>query len=465
MKHDHLLRVLATICFFILLFLQYKLLSSSYEIEHKEFSKTEKKYIKEAYELAIINDKLYPSGQEVIDEYLSKDELFSLQKKLGNNPIALKDSLIALRDHVILELRAKSNMDSLLSAILELQQLDLEEYGYALTLDHVAVSFDGKKYIHLSQQDSLKPVLIDGDGHYISPNNVITSVSVSAYEPYSYLMKFTLYGLDLTQRRKVFKKIFPLLALTAVSVLMIAVTYLRTFRSWQKQKKLNEISQDFLNSITHEFKTPISSIAVSVKNLLRETQGLQNERIAQSIEVIDRQSKRIDQMVDQALWISMFNPDQLCFERRNLTEDLEKIVYDLRLKYVQNPNVYIDIETGTEEIFAEYDLFLLTTAVNNLIENGIKHNHIVEKEVTLRLLSSGRQIILEVLDNGEGIDHQERRHVFRKFYQGEKGKEKGGLGLGLYYVHEMIRIHAWQLELAYIDGEGMSVKIIIPTRR
>ncbi|WP_181151410.1 sensor histidine kinase [Sphingobacterium gobiense] len=462
MERDRILRVLATVCFFVLLCLQYKLLSSSYEIENREYSKAEKRGVKDAYEQAIINDKLYPGGQEVIDRYLSKEILQSLYRADSSSRIVLTDSLRAIHRHVVAELRTKSNIDSLLSAILEPLHLDREMYGYALTLDDLAVSMDGRNYFSLVAQDRPLPALIDGDSTYVASNNIISSVSVSSSSAYSYRVKFTLYGLNLAHGYEVFKKIFPLLALTAISVLMIAVTYIRTFRNWQKQKKLNEISQDFLNSITHEFKTPIASIAVSVKNLVRETQGLHNKRVSQSIEVIERQSQRIDHLVDRAIGISMFNPNQICLEHRNLTEDMDIIVYNLQLKYVNTPHVFLDFKTQKEEVFAHYDLFLLTTAINNLIENGIKHNNNREKEVVVRLFTEAKQVYVEISDNGVGIDNGERYRVFEKFYQGKQGKEKGGLGLGLYYVDQMIRVHHWKLDLKNKDDGGTVITIMIP---
>lgn len=462
MERDRILRVLATVCFFVLLCLQYKLLSSSYEIENREYSKAEKKGVKDAYEHAIINDKLYPGGQEVIDRYLSKEILQSLYRADSSSHIVLTDSLRAIHRHVVAELRIKSNIDSLLCAILEPLHLDREMYGYALTLDDLAVSMDGRNYFSLVAQDRPLPALIDGDSTYVTSNNIISSVSVSSSSAYSYLVKFTLYGLNLTHGYEVFRKIFPLLALSAISVLVIAVTYIRTFRNWQKQKKLNEISQDFLNSITHEFKTPIASIAVSVKNLVRETQGLHNKRVSQSIEVIERQSQRIDHLIDQAIGISMFNPHQVSMEYRSLSEDLDTIVYDLRLKYVHAPDVFLDLEVGKDDFFANYDLFLLTTAINNLIDNGVKHNDNEKKEVTVWLFLENNHIIIEVSDNGVGIDRLERHHVFGKFYQGKLGKEKGGLGLGLYYVEQMIRIHGWKLEMKNKAEGGTVITIMIP---
>lgn len=462
-KREIALRILATMCFFILLVLQYKLISSAYQIENREIAKKEQEIIKHLYEQSIINDKLYPGGIKVFDKYLGEERLIALEHLYKTNRSRLDDSILIIADRLVGELMAKPNMDSLMSVMLKSVHLDLKEYGYALTLDDVSISFDGKNYIDIMRGDSIRPpVRIEGEDRYVRPNQLISGISVASYTPYSYRVKFSLYGLNLSQSQAVFKKIFPLLILTAVSIFVIAVTYIWTFRRWQKQKKLNEITQDFLNSITHEFKTPISSISVSVKNLIRETKPYNNTRIAQSIQVIDRQSKRIDHLVDQAIEISMFDPNHVYKERRNLTEDVENSVHDLRLKYIHNAHVEIKFETDLQDVFATYDFFYFTTAVNNLIENGIKHNNSVSKEVTVRIKDEKTTILLEIADNGEGILHDEQKYVFRKFYQGSQGKEKGGLGLGLYYVDQMVKVHQWKQEISMRKARGTEVQIIIP---
>ncbi|NGM66115.1 sensor histidine kinase [Sphingobacterium sp. SGR-19] len=460
---DIALRLLATLCFFILLLLQYKLISSSYHIESREIAQKEKNVIKHLYGEAIINDKLYPGGQNVFDNSLNKERLMDLEHLYKTNRLMFNDSIRLITKHILEELTAASNMDSVMSAILKSIHLDLEKYGYAITLDEISISFDGKNYIDLTiWNDVLLPICIDGNERYISPNEVVSNISVSSYMPYSYGVKFTLYGLNLSQNFAVFKKIFPLFLLTAICTFIILTTYTLTFRRWQKQKKLNEVTQDFLSSITHEFKTPISSISVSVKNLIRETKSYNNTHVTQSIAVIERQSKRIDQLVDQAIGISMFDPSNVRKEHRNLVEDIENSLHDLRLKYIHHSHVDIKFETDIKDFFISYDFFYLTTAINNLIENGIKHNNSTDKEVTIRLRETKANVLLEISDNGEGIPREEQQHVFHKFYQGRKGKEKGGLGLGLYYVDQMIKTHQWKQEIHLRDTRGTEIRIIIP---
>lgn len=460
-KSDFLLRIFATLCFLVLLVLQYKLLSSSYKIELREIAKGEKQIIRESYERGITNDKLFPGGQATIDAFFGKEELVMLEQLYKDNHRVFGDSLRSRTDQVVAELSEQSNIDSLLAVILEPLALDLNGYGYALTIDDMTVTFDGKNYVNLFDEHRSLPILVDGDSEYVKPSHLVSAIKVNSHSPYSYEIKFALYGLDLSQHLKVFKKIFPLLALVAICVLVIAGTYIATFSSWRKQKKLNEISQDFLNGITHEFKTPIASISVSVKNLYRETQKYKNGQVSHSIQVIDRQAKQINQLVDQAIGISSFDPSQVNLENHNLTDDLEKAVYDLRLKYIHDHSVSIVLEANEKEIRTDYDLFYFTTAVNNLIENGIKHNNNSEKHVTVRLQDNRETAVLEIIDNGYGIVKDELKNVFQKFYQGKYGKEKGGLGLGLYYADQIVKVHGWQLIIEDESDGGTHVRVII----
>src|SRR5690606_7468311 len=125
------------------------------------------------------------------------------------------------------------------------------------------------------------------------------------------------------------------------------------------------------------------------------TKSYNNTHVTQSIAVIERQSKRIDQLVDQAIDISMFDPSNVRKEHRNLVEDIENSLHDLRLKYIHHSHVYIKFETDINDFFLSYDFFYLTTAINNLIENGIKHNNSTDKEVTIRLRETKANVLLE----------------------------------------------------------------------
>lgn len=460
-----ILKLTASLCFVILLGLHYKLISDTYEVKRKELFRAEKGRIQVFYDKSIINDKLFPGGQKIIDSFLSSSKLQQLEKIQLTNYDKYKGVSTVIYNDLIQTLQHKSNLDSLLSDIFEELSIPRNSVDYALVIQNLLLTFDGRDYFYLvnNDQERFEPELIDGDESTIDPANLVSTITVSTAIPYTYRIGFALYVEHKHSVWRTIITILPILLLSAVSILLMVCVYYFTFRNWIKQKKLNEITSDFVNSITHEYKTPISTIKVCVKNLRYSLEGkVFDSSIIKGLSIIERQSDRLNSLIDQVIHISMFDPKAMDVSLRPIVQDVEILINDLGLKYQTTNKVNIHFNPPLEELKVYYNSFLFTTALINLIQNAVKYNNAEQIDVLIVLKEWEGKIMLSISDNGIGIAQEEIDYIFDRFYQSKASKNRGGIGLGLYYVKQLVVSHEWKISVTSKLNEGTTFTIFIP---
>lgn len=457
-----MLKVTASLCFVILLGLHYKLISDAYEVKNAELFRVEKERIKQAYEKAIINDKLFPGGQNIIDSILSVEVLKELEiLHTVNRPAFYATSSSLYRD-IVVALKQDNTIDSLLARIFYDLGLESDTIEHSLLIHTFLLTFDGKEYVTFGYKpdQTFENTLLSGNSHIVRPPSLVSTITVSNALPYTYRFGFALY---IQQERAIWHTlvgILPLLCLSGVSILLMLFVYFVTFNNWIKQKKLNEIISDFVNSITHEYKTPISTIKVCVKNLRREVRDQEGmDNINTGLSIIERQSDRLNNLIDQVIYVSMFDPGKIKKTEQPIVQDLETVLNDLRLKYQQNKNVYIQSHLPIQDLYVKYNLFLFTTVLINLVQNAVKYNDsdIINVHVDLKEIHG--KLSLSVTDNGIGIAGEDLNYVFDRFYQGKSVKNRGGIGLGLYYVRQLVVTHNWKIDVKSKVNQGTTVTI------
>lgn len=458
-----IIQAIAIASFVVLILLQLRLISSVYKIEQLEFLKNEKAGIKLAYEESIINDKLYPGGQAIIDSILVP-QYDTLQKLFIEDPKIFDEKLKRLGNKILLELKAKAAFEAQFHNIIQYLKLDLAEYDYALYLDKLALTFDSKTYYSLIEFNPADyEGLIDGNFDVVRPQNIVSSITVTLPSNNSSLIAFKLYASKHNQVKNIFMAIAPLLLLSSSSILVIVFLFFITMRNWIRQKKLNEISADFFNHVTHEFKTPLTTLQVSARNLRADFEDKKWEGSYRSLDVISRQIQRLDKLINQAVEVSAFDPQAAQFEKHILVKDLNDIILDSQIKWKKEATIVLNFEPDTVDLYAYYDYFMLTTLVTNLVENGLKYNVSEQKKILVNVLFIfPKFFMIEISDNGFGIDKQDRSRIFNKFQRGRHIRSSTGLGLGLYFVYNIVAIHKWKLDLDTVQDQGTIFRITIP---
>jgi two-component system, OmpR family, phosphate regulon sensor histidine kinase PhoR len=248
-------------------------------------------------------------------------------------------------------------------------------------------------------------------------------------------------------------------------ILIIIIFFAYTINVILKQKRLSEIKNDFINNITHEFKTPISTISLSADVLLQP--NLSPERLKNYAKIIKDENNRLKNQVDKVLQLATLEKDKLKLENEKL--DLHEIINDsiksFELLAKQQKGKIVSNLTASKFIIYG-DRVHISNILYNLIDNAIKYSP--EKPIIeIATNSTDEHIEISVKDNGLGIPEQSQKNIFEKFYREPTGNRHDiqGYGLGLNYVKAIVEAYKGKIKLISKEGEGSTFVIKLPFKK
>lgn len=251
---------------------------------------------------------------------------------------------------------------------------------------------------------------------------------------------------------------------TGVLVLVLFI-YVYSVLLLLRQKKYTELQTDFINNMTHEFKTPISSILIASNYANKQQEILNNPKLSKYVQIIIEQSNKLNQHIEKILNIAKSDSNSMVLEKSefNLMDNILLAKESVLLKY--DDAVFIEIENDKENYFITADEFHFSNVIYNIIDNAIKYND-SSPEIKIKINDLGKEIKLEFIDNGIGIEPSELNTIFDKFYRISTAKrnEVGGFGLGLFYVKRICTLHNWKITIKNNQDLGISVIILIPKK-
>ena len=250
-------------------------------------------------------------------------------------------------------------------------------------------------------------------------------------------------------------------------LLLVIVFFAYTLFVILKQKRLSEIQKDFINNMTHEFKTPIATIAVSTEVLKDPGIVHQPERLLNYMTIIEKENTRLKQQVERVLQMARLDKEDIGLKKENLS--IHHIIQDsLRHTSValQEKKGNVGLELSADEPAIEGDKLHLTNVFNNLFDNAIKYCK-TTPSLIVRTINENGGIAIEVEDNGIGIALENQKRVFQKFYRVPTGNlhDVKGFGLGLSYVRTVVEAHRGKISLRSELGRGSIFKIYLPVLR
>jgi two-component system phosphate regulon sensor histidine kinase PhoR len=451
---------------------QFFLLYNTYELKNDHFYLEERSILSTEYGATIRNDKVMPGGQRIIDSFLIPNT--RLLEKLYNKDRPAFDQLKQrLCDSIFITLRKANTADSILARIMRTHhfQRDLE---YMLLIDDISVVFGDNKLVSLYNKNNPYP-LIDSsiqtkDGIRIGgtlqdpvPRNKVIAAAVFSADAYSNRVGFGLY-IDIRNRHvTILRLMMPTFLLALFSILAVVFLFFVTFRKWMRQKKLSEMKSDFINSITHEFHTPLSAIIVANKTMQNPKMISSPQSLQPLMEVVQRQADRLKVLISQVLDITTLNRISLRKEEYSLQHLLDEILLDYRLK-LSGASVSFNLQNNAIKDIVWLDRFWFTTILQNIFDNAIKYNNNEEKEITVTTFDDKKYIHISIRDNGIGMTEDIKRQVFEKFYRhaGPESTRVKGLGLGLFYVKQAVDAHGWSIDIVSEQQKGSTFIISIP---
>lgn len=234
-----------------------------------------------------------------------------------------------------------------------------------------------------------------------------------------------------------------------------------------KQKRLSDVKTDFINNMTHELKTPISTIALSSEVLMKPDIIEQPDRLSSYASIINRENQRMQQQVEKVLQVATLEKDQLELNLKSL--DLHSITQEVIKTFtpkIEEQNGRIDFQSSKQNLMVLGDETHLSNVVTNLIDNAIKYCS-EKPQIEIALHESGQNICLSIKDNGIGISHETQKHIFEKFYRVPTGNihDVKGFGLGLHYASVMIREHHGSIAVSSAPGKGSVFTITLPSNK
>ena len=244
-----------------------------------------------------------------------------------------------------------------------------------------------------------------------------------------------------------------------VFVALISFGFFKIDQSFRREIELTRQQNNFILSITHELKSPLASIKLSMQTLIKRSLGREQvERVA-SLCLDD--TERLEGLVENILMASRLeSPDHRFHkEQVNLSSKTRDLVESVGRKHSE-ANLIPTIQPG---LFIHGDAMASASVILNLIENAIKYSP-TNEEIRVNLYSDTEEVILEVADRGPGIPEKEKSNVFRRFYRSgnEETRASKGTGLGLFIVQEIVRAHSGRIELLDNSPTGSIFKVYWP---
>lgn len=286
----------------------------------------------------------------------------------------------------------------------------------------------------------------------------------------------TLFPNDIFREQGILQVVFPGLhtylygilnhavGLSIILVVILISAFAITLINLLRQKKLSQLKSDFINNMTHEFKTPLATISLASEAIEESIPSNDRERITKLLHIIQDENQRLGNHVEKILDSAKLEKDNLEFEK--IAIDFHNLIRTT----VQNMSLQVEKQEGKIELHLEAkdhimlaDATHLSGIIYNLVDNALKY--CVQKPlITISTENKNKGIVLKISDNGIGISASEQKRIFEQFYRVPTGNIHNvkGFGLGLSYVRSVVKQMNGKIQLHSGIGKGVSVEIYFP---
>jgi len=251
---------------------------------------------------------------------------------------------------------------------------------------------------------------------------------------------------------------------SVILILVVLIMFWRTVLSLIKEKKISEHTSDFLNNMTHEFKTPLTNIALAGKMITKDSTINNEDKIKHYSGIILEENEKLILQVEQVLSMTALERGEIRLQKTelNLHELIDDAIKCMSLQ-IENKKGNLKLSLNATRFMITGDKTHLTNAVCNLIDNALKYSH-ENPELTILTLDDTKNIILVVSDNGIGIDKEYQKKVFDKFFRVPTGDIHNvkGFGLGLAYIKKIVELHNGTIELESERNKNTTFTITLP---
>jgi len=337
------------------------------------------------------------------------------------------------------------------SAIDSILQLSLVHEGIRLSFQYVVLSADStpvftntsKKNEHFAKSD-LQATLFQGS--YFT-------------DPFKLILHFP------DRRTYILQTMLVVLLSSALVIILLLVAFYFGMRIILRQKKLSELKNDFINNMTHEFKTPVSVISLALETVNTSQVMNDKEKLEKILGILKTESKRLETQVERILQFSSFERHEIKMDFRET--DLHQLVHQALENFslqVENKKADITLALNASVTTINGDEIHITNLVCNLVDNAIKYRNGNVQQVKIETMNQNGNVYLSIEDNGIGMEKHVLPKIFDKFYRIPTGDIHNikGFGLGLSYVKTIVEAHSGSISVESEPGKGSRFTITFP---
>ncbi len=259
------------------------------------------------------------------------------------------------------------------------------------------------------------------------------------------------------------------IAIAGLFTLIIFAAFYLTVNTMLRQKKLSEIKNDFINNMTHEFKTPLATISLAVDAMKNEKVLSDKEKLNYFSSIIKEENQRMNRQVETILKAALLEKQEvnLLLKPTHVHEVIKDIADNFTLQLNdKNGKVEMDLEATNDLIDADEVHF--PNLINNLVDNSVKYSKDnVPPEIKISTAANGKNMTIRLEDNGIGMTKETVKRIFEKFYRAHTGNVHNvkGFGLGLSYVKTMVDAHGGHIKVDSTPGKGSIFTLELPLRK
>lgn len=385
-------------------------------------------------------------------------EIRQIQQKAdsikGKSKLENKSEMVTIiLDELLTGKRKLSNrlqpdhLDSLLNAELANNGVDIKYY-------YGVLDQEGDSLVYIDDERVADDLLKSDLRVTLFPNDIIGNINYL-------IVHFP------EQQQYLILKTWLTLTMALVLILIVVLCFAYAIFTIIKQKKLSTVKNDFINNMTHEFKTPISTISLATE-ALQDQSMLQNTDVRKRyLKIIDTENQRLSRQVEKVLQIASLEKEdfELKIEMVDVHKTIEKALQNIALQVEKKGGrIITDLKATQKEIPA--DEHHLTNIIYNLLDNASKYT-VKPPQISITTADNpGSGILIRIIDNGIGMTKEVINRIFDKFYRKPTGNlhEVKGFGLGLSYVKTLVEAHGGIIDVKSATGRGSVFEIFLPNK-
>lgn len=242
-------------------------------------------------------------------------------------------------------------------------------------------------------------------------------------------------------------------------ILIVFMTFLVTLNALRKQRKVSELRESFVNTLSHNFETPIFSINLAVKSLRKVISYGDKEKIDRFLALIASENQRLKNYSEKILHEALISTEklELDLELVDIVEVVQQVVESLTV-LVEQKQIKLKTLFEASETLIKADKTHFFNTIYNLIDNAIKYSQ-ADQEVMVTVSEQANELFIEIKDEGMGMDSITLKNIYKKYYRGQEARRSKGFGLGLSYVKRIMDLHGYGIHIDSKKDRGTIIRL------